>query len=301
MPVAPFPHAGEIAALATASCWVVAVMAFESAARRIGSLSLNLIRLLIALLLLTAFSTLTRGVPLPFDASPHAWFWLGLSGLVGFTLGDLCLFRAFVLLGGRLASLVMALVPLFTTLFGWLVLGELLTPTDLGGMLLVISGVAFVVLERTADANGARRHASARGVALALGGALGQALGLVLSKHGMRDYDAFAATQIRVISGAAGFSVLFVFIGWWPRVRAALRNGPGLGLATLGACFGPFLGVGLSLVAVKYTQAGVAATLMALLPVLIIPPSVFIRRERVTLRAVVGAVAAVGGATLLFV
>ena len=301
MPIAPFPHAGEIAALATASCWVVAVMAFESAGRRIGSLSLNLIRLLIALLLLTVFSAVTRGVPLPLDASPHAWAWLGLSGLVGFTLGDLCLFRAFVVLGGRLSSLVMALVPLFTTLFGWLVLGEMLTPTDLSGMLLVVCGVAFVVLERTMDANGARRHVSVRGVLLALGGALGQALGLVLSKHGMEDYDAFAATQIRVISGAAGFAVLFVFIGWWPRALAALRNRSGLGFAALGACFGPFLGVGLSLVAVKYTQTGVAATLMALLPVLIIPPSIFIRRERITPRAVAGAVVAVFGAALLFV
>jgi len=301
VPVAPFPHAGEIAALATASCWVVAVMAFESAGRRLGSLALNLIRLLVALVLLTAFSTLTRGVPLPLDASLHAWAWLGLSGLVGFTLGDLCLFRAFVVLGGRLSSLVMALVPLFTTLFGWLVLGERLTPTDLGGMGLVVGGVTFVVLERTVDANGERRHVSARGVLLALGGALGQALGLVLSKHGMGNYDAFAATQIRVISGAAGFAVLFLFIGWWPRTLAALRNGPGLGFATLGAFFGPFLGVGLSLVAVKYTLAGVAATLMALLPVLIIPPSILIRKERVTPRAVAGAVVAVGGAALLFV
>ncbi|HSN54102.1 MAG TPA: EamA family transporter, partial [Candidatus Sulfomarinibacteraceae bacterium] len=62
----------------------------------------------------------------------------------------------------------------------------------------------------------------------------------------------------------------------------------------------PFLGVSLSLLAVKYTEAGVAATLMALTPVLIIPVSVLVFREQVARPAVLGAVVAVAGSALLF-
>jgi drug/metabolite transporter (DMT)-like permease len=141
---------------------------------------------------------------------------------------------------------------------------------------------------------------STTGILLGLGGALGQAGGLVLSKYGMGDYDPFAATQIRVIAGTVSFAVIFVFIGWWPRTIAALRDRRAMGFTTLGAFFGPFLGVSLSLAAVKFTQAGVAASLMSLMPVLIIPPAILIKKERISPRAIAGAGFAVAGAALLF-
>ena len=129
---------------------------------------------------------------------------------------------------------------------------------------------------------------------------MGQAVGLVLSKWGMRDYDPFQATQIRVIAGLSGFALLFVFIGWWPKVFEALKDRAAMGRTAVGGIFGPFLGVSLSLLAVQHTEAGVAATIMALVPVLIIPPSVLIKKEKVSLRAVVGACIAVSGVALLF-
>ncbi|HSN55647.1 MAG TPA: DMT family transporter, partial [Candidatus Sulfomarinibacteraceae bacterium] len=84
----PFPHAGELAALATACCWTVTGLAFQAAGRRVGSLPVNLIRLVMAVFLLGGFTWATRGMPLPMDAPRHAWLWLSLSGLVGFTIGD---------------------------------------------------------------------------------------------------------------------------------------------------------------------------------------------------------------------
>lgn len=64
--------------------------------------------------------------------------------------------------------------------------------------------------------------------------------------------------------------------------------------------FGPFLGVSFSLIAVKYTAAGVAATLMSIVPVLIIAPSVIFFREKVTFKEIAGAIIAVGGVALFF-
>ncbi len=297
---APFSHAGELAALGTACCWTATGLAFQAAGRRVGSLPVNLIRLVMAVFLLGAFTWITRGRFLPLDASPHAWIWLSLSGLVGFTIGDLCLFRAFVVVGARVSMLLMTLVPLITTVFGFLVMGELLSPKELIGMALTIAGVSSVVAERRRDANGQLERLPLNGVLLGLGGATGQALGLVLSKYGMGSYNAFAATQIRVLAGIVGFAVVFTLIGWWPRVRAALDDRRAMTATGIGAFFGPFLGVSLSLLAVQYTEAGVAATLMALTPVLIIPASIILYRERVAWPATVGAGVAVCGSALLF-
>lgn len=296
----PFAHAGELAALATAFCWTITAMAFESAGRRIGSLPVNLIRLLLAFLLLSVFCWATRSVPLPTDASTHAWFWLAMSGVVGFTVGDLCLFQAFVMIGARTTMLMFTLTPPLTAVIGWLVMGERLTYQDWAGMALTVGGVAWVVLERKKDDEGRQGRLPLAGVLLGLGGAAGQAVGLVLSKYGMRDYNPFAATQIRVIAGIVGFALLFIFIGWWPKVFASLKDRGAMARTSLGAFFGPFLGVSLSLVALKYTQAGVAATIMALTPVMIIPPAMIVFKEHVSVRAVLGALVAVAGTALLF-
>lgn len=295
-----FPYAGEMAALGTAGCWTVTSMAFEAAGKRIGSLALNGIRLALAVLLLTGWCWVERGQPLPLDASGHAWFWLSLSGVIGFAFGDLCLFKAFVEIGARLSMLMMSLVPPITALGAFLIMGEHLAGLEWLGMGLTIAGVSWVVLERRKGKSGLPSRPPLKGILLGLGGAAGQALGLVLSKYGMGDYDPFAATWIRVLAGLVSFVLIYCAIGWWPKVITALRHRSGMAFAGLGAFFGPFLGVSLSLVAVQLTHTGVAATLMALVPVLILAPAHFIAKEHVSLRAVAGAVLAVAGSAMLF-
>ncbi len=295
-------YIGEMAALATACCWTVTALAFESAGKRVGSLSVNFIRLALAFLILSGFCWITRGVPLPTDASQKAWIWLAVSGVIGFTIGDLCLFRALVVVGARISMLLMALVPPISALIGWILMDESLGWLDWIGMGLTVGGVAWVILERRPASEAERVSGRTKliGVLLGVGGAAGQAVGLVFSKYGMGDYDPFAATQIRIIAGAAGFAVLFFVIGWWPRIGAALKNRPAMSRISLGAIFGPFLGVSLSLVAVKHTETGVAATIMAIVPVLIIGPSILIKKEKTSLRAIIGAIVAVSGVALMF-
>jgi drug/metabolite transporter (DMT)-like permease len=298
-------HAGELAALATAVCWAASAVSFEAASQRIGSLAVNGIRLALGLAFLCILGVFLHGRPLPTDAQADAWAWLGLSGLIGFVIGDLCLFRAFVLIGSRLSMLVMTLAPPATALLGWIFLGEVLTPLQLLGMSLTVGGVAWTVLERTNGALAGRPQRTAaertRGILLGVGGALGQAGGLVLSKMGMQTYpDPFAATQIRIIAGIAGFAIVYTAIGWWPRVMAARHQPRGLGQTAVGSFFGPFLGVSLSLMAVHWTSAGIAAALMSLTPILIIPLVYFLYRERVSPRALMGTGLAVAGVVILF-
>ena len=298
----PSAYTGQIAALGAACLWACTALSIDAAARRIGSLTVNLIRLVFALGFHVLASWIFRGLPLPVDAPPHAWVWLTVSGLVGFTFGDLCLYRSYLVLGPRLSTLMMALVPPITALLGWLALGETLTPRDLLGMTLTVTGIGWAVLERNRPAGSAvSAHVTPAGIALGFGGALGQAGGLILSKIGMAGYgNALAATQVRVIAGLAGYTILFFILRWWPNVKSGLRDGKALAFSALGAFFGPFLAVTLALIAIRETVAGVAASIMALTPVLIIPLVVVLRGERVGVGGMAGAVVAVAGVALLF-
>lgn len=291
---------GQLFALGTACCWTVTVLSFESAGKRVGSLAVNLIRLCIGFLFLGFYSLVTRGMVLPLDASSHAWFWLAVSGLAGFVAGDGFLFQAFVLVGARLSMLVYAAVPAITALLGWIIMGETLSRANLLGMALTMAGIGLVVVERGAKRNGPVTSRPFLGFLFAFLGAFGQAVGLVLSKYGMGSYDAFAATQIRAIAGILGFSVLFVFLQAWPRVRHALKERQAMQRISLGAFFGPFLGVSFSLIAIQHTATGIAATIMSMVPVLVILPAVILFKERVTAKEVLGAVVAVVGVAWMF-
>ncbi|MBN1354889.1 DMT family transporter [bacterium] len=294
-------HWGEIAALLTAVFWTVTALSFESAGKRVGSLSVNLIRLCMGLGFLSLYTWVSRGMLLPLDASLHAWIWLSLSGLVGFVLGDLFLFQAFVLIGSRISMLIMAAVPPLTAILGLVWMGERLTATNILGMTLTLTGIVMVLYHRNGAAGSINRKPALMGIVLAFAGAFGQALGLVLSKFGMGDYNPFAATQIRGIAGIAGFIVLFFPLRAWDRVRRAVGNSGAMKRIALGAFFGPFLGVSFSLWAVQYTKTGVAATIMACVPVLIIPPSILLFKEKVSIPEMIGAVVAVGGVGIMFV
>jgi drug/metabolite transporter (DMT)-like permease len=299
-------HFGEIAGVLTAVFWTVTALAFESAGKKVGSLAVNLIRLVIAFFLVGAYSWVARGFFFPTDATWFAWKWLALSGLIGFVIGDLLLFESYLFIGARVAMLLMALAPPFAAFIGWLMLGEVLSPMNWLGMAVTMTGIVIVILKREkSEKNGTvvkklKSSYSVPGLLLATGGALGQAAGLVISKKGMGDYDAFSATQIRILTGIVGFAILFVFIRRWPRVWTALRNGSAMKRITLGAFFGPFLGVSFSLLAVQHTQAGIAATLMAIVPVLIIGPSILLFNEKVNWKEILGAIITVGGVAMFF-
>lgn len=292
---------GELAALITAVCWTVTSLAFESAGRKVGSLQVNIIRLFMAVVLLSLFSFLRRGMFFPMDATAYNWFWLALSGIAGFVIGDLFLFKAFTVIGSRLSMLIMTLVPPISALIGWLLMGEVLSWLSILGMVLTMTGIAVVIFNRRKKKKEEMNKVDPKGLLYALGGAFGQALGLVLSKFGMEDYDAFSATQIRVFAGIIGFSIIVTVFRRWTPVRLALKQTKPMLLMLLGATFGPFLGVSSSLIAVQHTETGIASTIMSITPILIIPPTVLIFKQKVSWIEIAGAVISVCGVALFFI
>ncbi|HUV00573.1 MAG TPA: DMT family transporter [Bacteroidales bacterium] len=293
-------HLGEFAALLTAVFWTITALSFESASKKIGSLTVNILRLVIGFIFLSTYTLIKRGLIFPVDASLENWLWLTLSGLVGFVFGDLFLFKSFTMIGSRFSMLIMTLVPPITAFFSFIILGERLTFYNYLGMTLTFMGISMAVFSRNGKGEKLSLKLSSRGVLYAFGGAVGQALGLVLSKFGLRDYDPFAATQIRVIAGIAGYAFLITILMRWNNVIKATSNRSGMIPTTIGAFFGPFLGVSFSLIAVKFTEAGIASTIMALVPVFIILPAVILYKQRVTIPEIAGAFLSVGGVALFF-
>ena len=293
-------HYGELAALATACFWTVTALSFEFASKRVGSLAVNMIRLTLAFLLLAIFTFFSRGMLLPFDASPHAWFWLALSGLVGLVLGDYFLFKAYALISSRIAMLIMTTVPPMTALIGWLLLGEKMSLLHFFGMFLTVGGIFMAIFSMPENGNRIRLNYPVKGIIFALIGAAGQAGGLVLSKYGMAEYDAFAASHIRIIAGMVGYALIIIILRKSSLVTNAFKDGKGMRAIGLGSFFGPFLGISFSLLAVKYTETGIAATIMAIVPILIIPPSVILFKEKFTWLEIAGAIISVTGVVLMF-
>ncbi|MBD3237687.1 MAG: EamA family transporter [Candidatus Eisenbacteria bacterium] len=299
---------GELAALGAAVLWTTCSILFASAGRRIGALSVNAFRIVIAVILLGAAHLLIQGALWP-AANRAQWLYLSLSGLVGLALGDFCYFRSLVLIGPRRGVLMMSLAPVFAAVAAYLVLGEILRPWAIVGVIVTLAGIVIVILESegaSGEAIVARQHKLA-GVLLGLGGAAGQGIGLVISKYGMINaasdptapLDPLGATLIRMLASAAALWIGIAFSGRGRRIVRSYRD-LGAVLRTSGGAFtGPFLGVWLSMVAVRYTVAGVAQTLMTLMPVLVIPYVRIVYGQRTSHRGIFGACVAVVGVAVL--
>lgn len=158
MEVDLIPFLGELAALGTAVCWSGTATFFSYSGKLVGSQVVNRTRLLVALLFLSISHLLLEGSLFPFQAEGFRWFWFAVSSVLGLVIGDSLLFRAFVLLGARLSTLMMATVPIISIVFGWLLFGEILTGVEyfilkksisrrgVAGTVAAIAGVAFIFL-----------------------------------------------------------------------------------------------------------------------------------------------------------
>ena len=307
-------HLGEIISLIVAVSWTVTALFADKASHRLGSMTANVLRLSMAIVFLGVLLWITVGHPYPVYASRQAWWWLALSALVGYVFGDWCLFNCYLSIGARFGQLFMTLAPPMAAIAGWAILGETLTWKSMLAMAVTLSGIAISILSR-GGGHKVQLTLPFKGVLLGLGAGLGQGVGLVLSKVGLQHYadaipaDApalmdellpFASTMIRAIIGAAGFLALMALQKDLPRLRSAIHDRTGMRYALIMTLFGPVLGVSLSLMAVQYTNAGIASTLMALTPVFILFPYAFIYKQHIKLREILGVLVSMTGVALFF-
>lgn len=303
-------YIGHAAGIMTALLWTATSLLFTASGRRLGTTALNTIRICFAVGLLATTHRILNGYWIP-HAQTEQVIYLALSGLIGLSIGDQALFTAFVEIGPRLSMLIMTTSPIWAMLFGWIALGETLAPSALLGIGLTVGGVVWVVLEKPKVTTGSSQR-RLRGYVLAMIGAACQAGGLMLSKIGMghgwlepsQHMAPQTATLIRMSFAALGMiPIVYIHrrrrqpVDSFPRVGS---KSVGITLALCGAVVGPFLGVWMSLVASDRAPLGVAQTLCSLTPLFILPFAVLIHKEKISKRAVGGAVIAVLGSALLF-
>ncbi|NJL93099.1 MAG: DMT family transporter [Anaerolineae bacterium] len=231
---------------------------FSLSGRAVGSPIVNRTRLLMAIVMVGLLHTVLYGQPLPLRAEAHRWGYLAISGLIGFILGDALLFQAFVMIGARLSMLIMALVPVFSAFLGLAVLGETLTSLEVAGIALAVGGVMWVVTERSAGQTTFKPEKGPRyyllGVLFGLGGAIGQATGLVFSKLGLEgDFSPLSGNMIRLITATVVIWVFTLVQGQARNTFVTLgKNRAAVQHIAIGAIAGPFIGVTLSLLAIQH-------------------------------------------------
>ena len=307
-------YLGEIISLAVAVSWTVTALFAEVASKRIGSLQFNVVRMFLSIVMLGLTLWCFTGSPVPLYANSDAWLWLSLSGFVGYLLGDYCLFNSYILIGSRFVQLFMTLAPIAAAFSAWAILGERMSFQAVVGMLVTISGIGLSVLNKGGGKHRLSLKLPLKGVLFGIGAGIGQGVGLVLSKVGMNHYEQsipageelvadlmpFASTMIRAITGFIGFFLVMIFQKKLTTMSVVLRNRKGMNAAVWATFAGPFIGVSLSLMAVQYTEAGIASTLMALTPIFILWPSSFFFGQKVTTKEIAGAVISVVGVSLFF-
>ena len=308
-------YLGEIISLVVAVMWTATALFADQASHRIGSMSTNFFRMVLSAILLAGLLWIVIGHPYPAFADGKTWLWMGLSALVGYVFGDFCLFNSYIVIGARFGQLFMTLAPPFAAIAGWALLGETLSWKSWFAMAVTLTGIAISILNRGRDGHSLTLKLPVKGVLLGIGAGLGQGVGLVLSKVGMQHYAAalpadapasfswampFASTMIRSLTGMVGFFVLMALMRKLPELRAALHNREGMKYTGLTTLFGPFIGVSLSLMAVQYARAGIASTLMALTPVLILFPYALIYKQKITPKEILGVIVSMTGVALFF-
>jgi len=292
-------YAGELSALITAIMWTGSALAFAAATTRVGSVYVNVVRLLAAVLLLF-FTIVVWNIRN--DISIIQAGYLVVSGLVGFVFGDTFLFKSFEYNSARIGMLIMSVAPAVAALLAFIFLGETLTFISIIGMVVTLTGIMLVILERK-EASSHHLPVSMAGVSYAFLGAVGQAGGLVLAKLAfvIGPMNGFIATFIRAFAATLVLIPLNYFTRRFKQPVAVFSNNPkALSFTLLGAFLGPYLGVTFSLIAISMTNVAIAATIMSIVPILMLPTVWILFRERLSWRAIVGACVAVAGVGILF-
>jgi len=200
----------------------------------------------------------------------------------------------------------MTLVPVISAVGAWALLGGRRAPAENLAILITVGGIAWVVSERKLAEESADSNPSGHpkneglGVLLALCGALGQATGLVVAKRGLvGDFPALSATVMRMITAAAVIWLLAVLRGQAGVSLGALCDRRATLWIAGGAFAGPFVGVWLSLFAVREAPVGIVSALMALSPIMLIPFDHWVFGEAITWRSVAGTLVALLGAAMI--
>lgn len=289
---------GEFAALGAAFLWALSAVVYTHLGQKISPLVLNLSKGVIALAYI-AITLILQGDFLPTNINGINLGFLLVSGILGIGLGDTFYFEALNNLGARRTLLLEALAPPLAALIALLTLQEALSLTAWAGIFLTVLGVAWVISERV-PGTGNKVVNPLRGISFALLSAIGQASGAVLSRAALSTttINPLWSTLLRIVGGV---SILLLWMplqkqsSWWQPLQSKKL----LGIIAITALFSTYLGIWLQQTAIKYTATGIAQALISTSPLFVLPIALWMG-EKVSFRAFLGVLVALGGIALLF-
>ncbi len=291
---------GELAAVGASVFWAFASLVFSQLGQKTPPIALNALKCSIALVLMTGSLIILEGMIWPASLTMTQLGFLAASGIIGLTIGDSAYFGALIRLGPRRALLFTSLTPPTTALLAVPFLDEPLTLAMGGAILVTVIGVTWVIMERSAESSGAK-SLDLFGVGLALLGVLCQSGGNILTKLGGETISALSISVVRLAFGTLTLGILIGAIGQLPKLKGAFENRKDGMLLFVATFLGTYLGIWLLNAGLKYTYAGVAATLSSTSPIWILPLSRIFLKEKISARAIGGAfIAVIGVALLLF-
>lgn len=301
---------GELIAILTTLCWSLGIFPFTEATKRIGAAPINQWRLLLAWLIISIILIINNSITVTqlfSNPQPNHFLFLGLSGIIGFTIGDYCSFTSFKLLGPKLGSLYTTFAPGAALSIGFIVLGEKINLIGIVGILITIGGVIWLTLSKkdkaAAELAGFKRDK--KGIIFGIIGALCQGTGLVLSKYGMDFYaeklPTMHAVWIRLMFAFTTAFIVSLF------AKKLIQNSKpifanqnnAIPFMIMGTFLGPVAGVSLSLLAIQKMEVAVAQTIFAMLPIFVLPINLFVYREKITIQSVFACIVAILGVMIL--
>lgn len=304
-------NSGLTAAFATLICWTVGTFAFTIASKRADPAAVNRVRLFFAALLLSIVVVVffkVSIVELFTLPTLGEWFWLGLSGIIGLTLGDYFAFTAYSILGSSRTSLFSTFAPVAALLLGMVILGESINGVGIIGMMISTGGIIwFIQSTQKSNDKAIDKSQVLKGITYAILGAVGQGLGLVCAKKGLNithdtgtDLSAVHATWIRMgIGTLAAYSIAVFKRNVWTELKIITSSKSIITPLLTGTFFGPVMGVSLSLFAASQIPVGIAQTIFSLLPITVMIAATFSGREKINGPSIIAAVICMVGVFVL--
>jgi drug/metabolite transporter (DMT)-like permease len=291
---------GEIAALVAAFLWAISSTIYAFLGARIPPLLLNLFKGLVAIILILLTFILTEQVN-P-NCNLLTAILLGVSGIIGIGIGDTAFFKALNSLGARKTLLLETLAPPLSAILAFLFLQEKLTSLGCTGIFITIIGVAWVISERTKEVV-ITQKIGIQGLKWALIATVSQASAAVISRFALSttDISPLWSTLFRLLGGTIIVIILLLNRrGNQLKIIKSIWSIKMLLIITFTSFGSTYLGIWLQQTSLKFATTGIAQTLLATSPLFVIPMAVILG-EKITPRAVLGALVALGGIGFLFI
>ncbi len=291
---------GEISGLACALCWALSSIATKSLAGKFEPLVLNLLRCLGASFMLWALIPFFPGLQDLSKVPPLSAVLLTLSAVLGISVGDTIYIRGLKLIRVTLAfPIAQTSMPVLTLAAAVLFLDEKITWTMALGTALVLTGISLNAVSLGGSRAGIPAlEKKGLGVALVLLAACFWAVSVSFLKIALTGVNLILANGIRFpMAALALLSVLLFQKPGGPRTKMELGNlalAAGTGILAFG------IGGILFLLSIHYAGVGKAAVLTSCAPILALPLSVWMLKERVTAQTIGGTILAAIGIALIF-